>query len=167
MKIHKTNSGFTLIELLVVIAIIGILSSVVLVSLNTARAKARDAKRLADIHQLQNALEIYYTSNGHYPNVCGAASNGFYVAGWASLLSTTYIGQMPIDPINTVNQYGYYYCSQYKPNGNCGYTYMPGVDTNYILATRLESDSASSNSCSTSFGGWDNSVLNYIVGTGQ
>lgn len=166
MKIHTDKRGFTLIELLVVIAIIGILSSVVLVSLNTARAKARDAKRLADIHQLQNALEIYYTSNGHYPDVCGAASNGAYAAPWPTLLSSAYIGKMPYDPINTVNQYGYYYCSQYKPNGSCGYMQTVGVNTNYILATRLEYSSASVNSCSGVFGGWDSSVLNYIVGSG-
>jgi len=164
---NKNSSGFTLIELLVVIAIIGILSSVVLASLNTARAKGRDAKRLAEIHSLQNAFELYYNDNGHYPDVCGAASSGAYLASWATLLPSSYIGSMPNDPINTATQYGYYYCTQYKPNGNCGYTNVPGVNTNYILATRLENASASSNSCPGGFGGWDNGALNYIVGVGQ
>lgn len=59
--------GFTLIELLVVIAIIGVLSSVVLASLNTARAKARDASRLSALRQLQVALELYYDKYGYYP----------------------------------------------------------------------------------------------------
>ena len=54
------KKGFTLIELLVVIAIIGMLSSVVLASLNSARAKGRDAKRLADLRAIATALELYY-----------------------------------------------------------------------------------------------------------
>lgn len=55
-----------MIELLVVIAIIGILSSVVLASLNTAREKARDAQRKSDLHQISVALELYYDANGTY-----------------------------------------------------------------------------------------------------
>ena len=66
---QKQTRGFTLIELLVVIAIIGILSSVVLVSLNTARAKARDATRKTDLKQLQTALELYFNDNRAYPIV--------------------------------------------------------------------------------------------------
>ncbi len=77
----KSQKGFTLIELLVVIAIIGILSSVVLASLNTARAKARDAKRKAEIHNIIIALSLYYSNHGDYTNVsyggaCGTALNG-------------------------------------------------------------------------------------------
>jgi type II secretion system protein G len=65
---HKLrNTGFTLIELLVVIAIIGVLASVVLASLNSARAKSRDARRIADLKQIQTALELYYDANLSYP----------------------------------------------------------------------------------------------------
>jgi prepilin-type N-terminal cleavage/methylation domain-containing protein len=61
------HKGFTLIELLVVIAIIGVLATVVLSSLNTARARARDAKRLSEMKSLETALELYYLDNGRYP----------------------------------------------------------------------------------------------------
>ncbi len=65
MKSKK--SAFTLIELLVVIAIIGILSTLAVVALQSARKNARDAKRVADVRQIQTALELYYNDVGQYP----------------------------------------------------------------------------------------------------
>jgi prepilin-type N-terminal cleavage/methylation domain-containing protein len=62
----KKNTGFTLIELLVVIAIIGILSSVVLASLNTARNKGADAAIKENLANLRAQAEIYYDANGKY-----------------------------------------------------------------------------------------------------
>ncbi|MFH0907118.1 MAG: type II secretion system protein [bacterium] len=67
-KIFKKN-GFTLVELLVVIAIIGILSSIVLVSLSSARGKARNATRLSDIKQYITTFEMAYDQNGEYPDI--------------------------------------------------------------------------------------------------
>lgn len=64
---NTQKTGFTLIELLVVIAIIGVLSSVVLASLNGVRAKARDARRISDFHQIQLALELFYDAYNRYP----------------------------------------------------------------------------------------------------
>ena len=61
MRINVRNRGFTLIELLVVIAIIGILSTVVLASLNTARQKGRDGRRLEDLKSIANAIAIQQT----------------------------------------------------------------------------------------------------------
>ncbi len=63
----KLKGGFTLIELLVGISIIGLLSSVVLASLNSARIKARDVRKLSDLRQIYTALELYNHENGHYP----------------------------------------------------------------------------------------------------
>ncbi len=63
----KSQRGFTLIELLTVIAIIGILASIVLVNLTLAREKARDARRVADVKNIQLALETFYSTNLYYP----------------------------------------------------------------------------------------------------
>ncbi|HDY73474.1 MAG TPA: type II secretion system protein [Candidatus Jorgensenbacteria bacterium] len=66
-SIMKRDTGFTLIEMLVVVAIIGLLSSAILVGLGEARARARDARRIADVRQMQNGLENYYFTSGVYP----------------------------------------------------------------------------------------------------
>lgn len=63
----KDNRGFTLIELLTVVAIIGLLASVVLSAVDSARVRARDAQRVSDIKQMERALELYYGEHGHYP----------------------------------------------------------------------------------------------------
>jgi prepilin-type N-terminal cleavage/methylation domain-containing protein len=63
MKKTYLDKGFTLIELLVVIAIIGILSSVVLASLNTARAKGADAAIKGNLNGIRSQAELYYDSN--------------------------------------------------------------------------------------------------------
>lgn len=90
-KIIRKKKGFTLIELLVVIAIIGILASIVLVSLNKARSKARDTRRQADLRQVAVAVEMYYDDENEYP--------GPDITTVASSLSTGgYLTTFPTDP---------------------------------------------------------------------
>ena len=67
----KNRKGFTLIELLVVIAIIGLLSTLAVVALSSARSKSRDAKRIADVKQVQTALELFYNDAQSYPQGTG------------------------------------------------------------------------------------------------
>jgi general secretion pathway protein G len=96
------TAGFTLIELLVVIAIIGILSAVVLTSLNGARESARDAKRLSDVRQIQKALDMYYIDNDVYPTSEWTCSGGGTAVVWqTSPLATAldpYLPTLPVDP---------------------------------------------------------------------
>ena len=69
------SKGFTLIELLVVIAIIGILSAVVLASLDSARNKATDAAARADLDSSRAQSELYYDANSlKYNGVCTTAT---------------------------------------------------------------------------------------------
>lgn len=93
--------GFTLIELLVVIAIIGILASIVLASLDSARKKGRDARRISDLKQIQLALELYYDAQGQYP----ASISG------TTLTTPGYISVLPSDPSGSAaaNSGAYFY----------------------------------------------------------
>ncbi len=110
MKIYLNKNkfqGFTLIELLVVIAIIGLLSSVVMASLNSARIKTRDTIRKENLTQLRTALTAYFNDHGSYPSTAtawkssspndavGNGSDTNYVPG----LAPTYIPTLPKDPI--------------------------------------------------------------------
>ena len=141
---NRRKKGFTLIELLVVISIIGFLSTLAVVSLNNARIKSRDAKRKADLKQIQTALEVYYDKNNYYPtemgcdssigscntacNTCGASDWNYTVSGLiAQTLKTNgIVNTLPIDPKNG-NSYYYWYepdCNQGKcpsPEGCCYY----------------------------------------------
>jgi len=97
--------GFTLIELLVVIAVIGMLSSIVLVSMGGARKKARDAKRMADIRQISTAMELCFQdssaacggSDTAYPAVAVDGNNRLTTIGGQNAIGT-YLSPLPQDP---------------------------------------------------------------------
>ena len=86
---NKDKKAFTLIELLVVIAIIGLLSTLSIIALNSARAKARDAKRVSDVKQIQVALEMYYNEMADYPTS---------IAGGVSATGGTFLRVTPTPP---------------------------------------------------------------------
>lgn len=92
--------GFTLVELLIVVAIIGILASVILVGLGPSRARARDARRISDLRQIQTALQLSYSANGYYPkDQSGAEVNNTLLPDY----------QIPSDPINNAtHKYRYW-----------------------------------------------------------
>ena len=119
----KNRKGFTLIELLVVIAIIGLLSTLAVVALNNAREKSRDARRVADIKQIQTALELYYNDCQGYPTT---ASFGSTIAGSDGVCNpantTVYMSVVPTNPL---------------PNG-MAYTYASAGGSSYTLEYELE-----------------------------
>lgn len=117
------SRGFTLIELLVVIAIIGVLSSVVLASLNSARTRAREARRVSDMHQIMTALSAFHVERGCLPitqgSSCVSGYSEFNTGGWDTsnegsflsfLTSTGYLPATPADPVNNATQYYRYFC---------------------------------------------------------
>lgn len=122
LTIDKTKKGFSLVELIVVIAIIGILVSFGSVSWTNAQQKSRDGRRKADLKSVQQALEIYYQANGTYPstnvsgqivcNVPGDSSakswGGVFSCTPTSSPTTTYMQQLPTDPIFLTDALGQY-----------------------------------------------------------
>lgn len=96
---NKKQSGFTLIELLVVIAIIGLLASVVLVALNGARAKSRDAKRVGDINQMAKAMELYFSDKNSYPTISGGVNFSSSPSIGQPNITPTYLTKLPTAPL--------------------------------------------------------------------
>lgn len=119
MKSELRKKGFTLIELLVVIAIIGILSSVVMASLSTARLKARDARRMSDLNQIRLTMEFYYDDNGYYPRETDGA-NGIVGegSGLDTMLASYFSSSLPHDPRGPGDaDYIYYYDGRQSCSG--------------------------------------------------
>jgi prepilin-type N-terminal cleavage/methylation domain-containing protein len=121
----RNKKGFTLIELLVVIAIIGLLSTLAVVSLNSARGKARDARRISDVKTVQTALELYKSDHGEQlPGIPMEFWISFANAGDGTGLAPYLPSGMPVDPINSAASF-YTVC-------------IDGSKTNFIVAATLE-----------------------------
>lgn len=133
---EQRRRGFTLIELLVVIAIIGLLSTLAVVALSSAREKARDAKRVADVKSIQSSLELYANQVGGYPSVGDTAeaiagkcmSSGGGIGAECSS-GTTYLAKIPANPSPGGIVYTYV---------GTGCTGDPKVCTDYELVFQLE-----------------------------
>ncbi len=104
----KSKRGFTLIELLVVVIIIGILATLMIVALNAARARARDAQRKTQLNQLATGLEMYYNDKGIYPigtvTISGTSQltgNGFGAG------SPVYVGSFTVPSGGNIDAYNY------------------------------------------------------------
>ena len=125
MRNIKKNKGFTLIELLVVIAIIGLLSSIILAAMSGAKNKANDATALSDMHQLQNALEMYKNDNGNYPNGTGVTLGA---------LVPTYISVLPKVPSSIGTPWTNYVYTSTLANISCGLV----PPTGYVIYMQLD-----------------------------
>ena len=135
MKTKAQNRGFTLVELLVVIAIIGLLACVIVVSVGSARAKSRDARRISDMKAIQTAIELY--KDGNSGNAPG--DTDVWATDLGTLVTSGYLGKLPTDPKTG-------YAQPYVYNN-------AGTDDTYYIQFRTEQDSSlgdKGNYCATS-----------------
>ncbi|PIS04965.1 MAG: hypothetical protein COT81_03775 [Candidatus Buchananbacteria bacterium CG10_big_fil_rev_8_21_14_0_10_42_9] len=145
-KLTTNKKGFTLVELLVVIAIIGLLSTIAIVALNSAREKARDAKRVADVKQIQTALELLFNDTQAYPaEAVDGTPDPLGISGSTDTLSETngfadtaagevYMGSVPRDPSET----GAASACTGASTATCDYAYEQLTATTYNIEAYLE-----------------------------
>ncbi len=142
------KKGFTLVELLVVIAIIGLLATVAVIALGSARAKARDSKRIADVRNIQSALEQYFSDAGGYPSeiaavTLGAAADNTICSTSAisgTCTGTTYMGLIPAYPLPAPA--GTSDCTAIGLDNAYCYISSAAPVTTYTLSFSLESPTA-------------------------
>lgn len=104
----QAKQGFTLVELLVVVAIIGLLTGMVVISISSTKAKARDSQRVSAINNLVTALGMYHNDFNLYPVYDGYITGTDVLS--VALRNAGTITAAPTDPLNT-GDYRYYYQS--------------------------------------------------------
>ncbi len=123
----RINRGFTLIELLVVISIISLLSSIVLTSVNSARAKARDARKEADFHQISIALQLFFDKTGtmpaNYQPGLGQCESAQYSQSMQELVDAGFLSTVPKSPGGSP------YCYYNYGLGGIGALMVTGLET--------------------------------------
>jgi prepilin-type N-terminal cleavage/methylation domain-containing protein len=134
----QLKKGFTLLELLVVIAIIGLVSTIVIVSLESTRRKSRDARRWSDIRAIQSAIEVCINNGGSMPSVSTATWDDLLLANCGTGESLgKYLASraMPMPPRGDT-------CADSLTGnyltGDC-YMYC-ATSENYVLYTNYEAD---------------------------
>jgi type II secretory pathway pseudopilin PulG len=113
----KALPAFTLIELVVVVAIVGFIVSIILAGLTSAQLDARDKRRIADVRQLENALQLYYTRYNTYPTEVSGANGNVSTNTIFQTVMAPFLSGFPSDPTGPGNATYYYY---YDGKHNCG-----------------------------------------------
>lgn len=129
------RKAFTLVELLVVIAIIGLLATLSVIALNSARAKSRDAKRVTDVKQISTALELFFNDAGRYPTNLEWASGSLEYNG-QTYLTTIPSAPSPADGTcdNNTNTFSY---TQDNAGESYTITFCTGANINSLPAGPL------------------------------
>ncbi len=133
MPSNPTRRGFTLVEILIVIAIIATLASVALVGLGPVQRNGRDTRRISDLRQVQNGVELYYAKCGYYPGGAQAGTDctGFSaISGWSSLQGALTGSNLGVSKVPD------------DPRQGAAYMYGSTSGSSYVLGATLENANA-------------------------
>lgn len=161
----RTTRGFTLIELLAVIAIIGVLASSVIAAVSTARGKARDAKRIAEVKEIKSALNMFHELRNTYPSTTPETFSGEDAA--IQYLATIDGGGYLRDaPVGVTGGTEYFYRGIKADGTECVAT--GEACTDFVIGAVLErSNSALENDSDRSIGTFVGASSDCLGGTGD
>lgn len=172
------QKGFTLIELIVVISIIGFIATAAIYSFSISRMKARDARRLSDMKQLQSSLALFYSHNNRYPAWPVSSTIPACIPCIENASASTWVGSVPfspfflngfliikrmselinpfsVDPTRAGTSHGYRYYTHNRDDSGATVNVYDG----YTLLVRLEKNS---NWCKIKVGrGYNNGINTY------